>query len=233
MGQRLMKGMAQSVGPGSRHFLGFSRRFHPFPPILWYRGGKAQEVSGDYFAPSPASATADWRIQMPLDHLQGKRTGRPRGSKSSSPLKRDLLWACRNLGNDVEPPTLGAKYWSEMARNEPDKFVKAVAELDAANRRSGEKTPPSEPQPGNPVARAGQRRKTVFLTETEIHTAISAFCKVNLPVGARLVGCVMTQERGGFLFTVYSKSFDQLAEGVPIPELLRADKSSAPPRDER
>jgi hypothetical protein len=163
---------------------------------------------------------------MPLEHLQGKRTGRPRGSKSSSPLKRDLRWACRNLGKDVEPPSDGAKFWSEMARNEPEKFVRALTELDAAITRSAGEKPRSAPQPGIPVARAGQRRKTVFLTETEIHTAVNAFCKVKLPAGARLVGCAMVQERGGFLFTVFSKSFDQLAEGVPIPELPRADKSA-------
>jgi hypothetical protein len=163
---------------------------------------------------------------MPLEHLQGKRTGRPRGSKSSSPLKRDLRWACRNLGKDVEPPTAGAKFWADMARNEPEKFVKAVAELDAANRRLADKNPRSEPQPGIPVARAGQRRKSVFLTETEIHATVNAFCTAKLPAGARLVGCAMVPERGGCLFTVFSKSFDQLAEGIPIPELPRADKSA-------
>lgn len=155
---------------------------------------------------------------MPFDHLQGKRSGRPRGSKSSSPVKRDLAWASRNLGkDDVVPPTPGALFWLNLARHDPARFVDAVVAMDAATKRSGEQNRRSEPQPSNPVARAGQRRKTIFLTEKEVCAAFNTFSGTKLPAGARLVGCEMVE--GGFNFTVFSKTFERLAEGQPFPEL--------------
>jgi hypothetical protein len=72
---------------------------------------------------------------MATAHLQGKRTGRPRGSKSLSPVQRGLVWASKHLGQNIEPPTPAAKFFVDMAREEPAKFVSAVAALDAANRQ--------------------------------------------------------------------------------------------------
>jgi hypothetical protein len=43
---------------------------------------------------------------MGLQHLEGKRTGRPRGSKTSPLVDRDVRWAYRNLGTpDAVPPS--------------------------------------------------------------------------------------------------------------------------------
>lgn len=68
---------------------------------------------------------------MSIDHLQDRRTGRPRGSKSKSPALKGLIWASRNIGKDAVPPTEAARYWVDMAKEDPDKFVAAVAALDS------------------------------------------------------------------------------------------------------
>ena len=48
---------------------------------------------------------------MAVANLQKKRTGRPRGSKSSSAGKRGLIWASRNLGKEgIEPPSDAARF---------------------------------------------------------------------------------------------------------------------------
>src|SRR5262245_37836041 len=68
------------------------------------------------------------RAHMATDHLDGKRTGRPRGSKTrarSTNLRRDILWAYENLSRFTlsdgkvvligehapKPPSPGATHW--------------------------------------------------------------------------------------------------------------------------
>jgi hypothetical protein len=84
---------------------------------------------------------------MSVDHLQGRRTGRPRGSKSKSPALKGLIWAARHLGKNAEAPTDAARYWQNLAKDQPNKFVAALAELDAATRR-----PPAEQKNGESAA---------------------------------------------------------------------------------
>jgi hypothetical protein len=79
------------------------------------------------------------RNNMALKDLIGKRTGRPLGSRTSSRVRRDILWAYNNLDKpDTKPPSPGAQMWAEMARREPDQFLACVARVigDPA-RRSG------------------------------------------------------------------------------------------------
>jgi hypothetical protein len=66
---------------------------------------------------------------MALEHLQQRRTGRPRGSKSRPAALRGLLWAARNLGREVEPPTPDARFWMDMACMDPARFVAALKAL--------------------------------------------------------------------------------------------------------
>jgi hypothetical protein len=66
---------------------------------------------------------------MAVEHLKDRRTGRPPGSKSRPAALRGLLWAARHLGRDVEPPTPEAKFWMDMARMEPARFVAALKAL--------------------------------------------------------------------------------------------------------
>ena len=48
--------------------------------------------------------------------LEGKRTGRPRGSKNLAGAWRDVLWGYQNAGNeDAEPPSGAARLWQAGA----------------------------------------------------------------------------------------------------------------------
>ncbi len=48
--------------------------------------------------------------------LEGKRTGRPKGSRSYAAFWRDAIWAYENRYEErVQPPTLGALIWWRFA----------------------------------------------------------------------------------------------------------------------
>ncbi|HEV3144953.1 MAG TPA: hypothetical protein VGZ47_13770, partial [Gemmataceae bacterium] len=68
---------------------------------------------------------------MGLMDLVGKRTGRPRGSKTKSRVKRDMQWAYCNMGKpNAEPPTAGAKMWLDLARSDQGRFLDYVVRLE-------------------------------------------------------------------------------------------------------
>ena len=72
---------------------------------------------------------------MALQDLEGKRTGRPRGAKTTSPVRKDILWAYRNLDKpDAKPPSPGARMWADLARNEPSRFLAHLARIEAARQ---------------------------------------------------------------------------------------------------
>ena len=150
---------------------------------------------------------------MTVAHLQGKRSGRPRGSRSSSPLRRDLLWVARNLGKDRVPPSDGAKFWAEIARNEPEKFVAALAALDAARPRGDER------QTGNLLAHAGRNLMKLFLPNIALMQVFRQHSRRFAPLDGKVGECVLVPARGGVLLTVSSSEFDPVPEGEPIPEL--------------
>jgi hypothetical protein len=53
--------------------------------------------------------------------LEGKRTGRPRGSKNLANAWRDVLWAYRHRDeNRASPPTAGAHVWWRFAYYYPE-----------------------------------------------------------------------------------------------------------------
>jgi hypothetical protein len=67
--------------------------------------------------------------------LEGKRTGRPRGSKNLAAAWRDLLWAYEHRDEDRgNPPTAAAHLWWRFADCFPDEleeFVDAYGLLPA------------------------------------------------------------------------------------------------------
>ena len=53
--------------------------------------------------------------------LEGKRTGRPKGSKNFAAAWRDCVWGYVYHDTDCEPPpTQGARHWQLFARCFPD-----------------------------------------------------------------------------------------------------------------
>jgi hypothetical protein len=87
---------------------------------------------------------------MGVEHLQGKRTGRPRGSKNLPRWVRYVAWAEKNVGRtDATPPSPFAAFLRAMAREEPDKFVSYLVGADAV--RSGKQVTAGLPGgPGGP-----------------------------------------------------------------------------------
>jgi hypothetical protein len=52
--------------------------------------------------------------------FEGKRVGRPKGSKNYAPAWRDAIWAYEHEFDDVaDAPTAGARLWWEFAQNFP------------------------------------------------------------------------------------------------------------------
>jgi hypothetical protein len=95
---------------------------------------------------------------MSTEHLQGKRTGRPRGAKSRLPVRRDAWWAYRNLAKpDAVPPSALAARLLALGREHPDRLALCLAKLDAlareAARRERKTASPKERQPA-PIAAA-------------------------------------------------------------------------------
>jgi hypothetical protein len=92
-------------------------------------------------------------ITMALKDLEGKRTGRPRGAKSTSRVRRDILWAYNHLDKpDAKPPSPGAKMWAKLARKEPVRFLAHVARNEAPRKVQSK-------QPGNEAKGTGGEKQ--------------------------------------------------------------------------
>jgi len=67
---------------------------------------------------------------MALKDLEGKRTGCPPGARTSSRVRRDILWAYNHLDKaDAKPPSPGAVMWAECARKDPGRFLTGFCRL--------------------------------------------------------------------------------------------------------
>lgn len=177
---------------------------------------------------------------MGLKDLEGKRTGRPRGSKSTPAWVRDLRWTSRNLGNpDAEPPSELARCLLALGREHSDRFLACLAILDGlgpkadqrdreASDRTERQSNPAEgladrrEQNGNRAPRtSGQplRLRRVSLAEQDVVFLLARY-RANLPHDCKVVGCAVDPVRGGVVFTLTSETFPPVTEGEPVPELL-------------
>jgi hypothetical protein len=150
---------------------------------------------------------------MSIDHLAGKRTGRPRGSKSTLSLKRDLLWVARHLGKEgAQPPTDGAKFWLMVARERPDKFILAITAMEAASQLA---------VCGPPIDFVGQPVKAIHLDHQQVLRALRT-CRPYMPdYGIEVVGVCFAIAPRGVVVIVKHSSFARLEEGQNIPEIPR------------
>jgi len=172
---------------------------------------------------------------MAVKDLDGKRSGRPRGVKTSSRVKRDILWAYRNLGNpDAKPPSPGAKMWAEHARQEPGHFLGCVVRMETAgeqetNNEVDDAGPGREPAAnGDPILQVvgetePQRLMTVFIPWAHLMMYLtgdrSPWVK-NVPRDSHLVSGEAIPKRRGIQLTIRSETFLVVGEGEGIPELL-------------
>jgi hypothetical protein len=167
---------------------------------------------------------------MGLKDLDGNRTGRSRGSKSAPRWTRDLKWVYRHLGEDVEPPTSGAKFWRGVAQEQPDKFAAALAQLDQASQRMSEASVPatvadSRPESGavpaiTRVAQKPQRVKLAFLSLDHLTKLLAGGLRAaDIQGDARVIACSLDRERRGLVLTLCSRDFPLVREGQLISQM--------------
>jgi hypothetical protein len=159
---------------------------------------------------------------MGVEHLDGKRTGRPRGAKSR-PWVRELLWAYRNLGNpDAEPSSALAGRLLALGREHPDRFFACLMQLKP--HATPDTAPPGEqPHNGNAAARKLPPRVRKLVVEgqyllTRLTGDGSAYLS-GIPHGAAIVDCAPDPEGNGVVFILHSGTFPPVLEGVAIPRL--------------
>jgi hypothetical protein len=178
---------------------------------------------------------------MGVDHLQGKRTGRPRGSSSTPAWVRDLHWAERHLGDpDAVPPSPLAGRLLALARDQPDRFLACLALRDAQGQ-------PSAPPRASAVrrargARAGRawpyasRRPVTAVQDSggpagapgpAAHRRRRLPWVRNLSAGFQVTACVvgLDRETGGRWrrvprITLESAAFPEVLPGAPVPQMV-------------
>src|SRR5262245_12147447 len=70
---------------------------------------------------------------MGIEHLQGRRTGRRRGSKSGPFWLRAARWAAQNLGKpDAAPPSPLAARLLTLGLKHPDRLTACLTKLEIA-----------------------------------------------------------------------------------------------------
>lgn len=81
---------------------------------------------------------------MSVAHLNGKRTGRTKGSKSRPYWRRAVEWVQRHLGDlDAVPPSPLAKLLLQQAQTRPDLFTLMLATIE--QRQAPSPAPNKEP----------------------------------------------------------------------------------------
>jgi hypothetical protein len=155
--------------------------------------------------------------------LEGRRTGRPPGSKSTPPWVRDARWAYKHLGEpDAVPPSALAGLLVALGREHPERLLACLAIVEARGSKPsgpvGDKpqegaVPPAAAQPdGNGTATAlkaggGPRRvKTLFIPQDHLAAHFHGNRRLpwvpDLPYGSRVVACDVDAERGGVVFII-------------------------------
>jgi hypothetical protein len=171
---------------------------------------------------------------MGLKDLVGKRTGRPRGARTSPRVRRDILWAYRHLEDpEAKAPSPGARLWAEHARRQPGRFLACVLRVDTAGAREADDEgdgvgPGREPDgTGGPTGDSlsgtpPHRIRKVFVSAQHFLwrlTGDGAAWVSNLPRDAYVVGCEKDPSRDGIVLTLHSDEFPPVAAGEAIPEL--------------
>jgi len=161
---------------------------------------------------------------MDLEKRPG-RPGRRPGSKTSSRVKRDIIWAYRNLDKpDARPPSAGAKMWAQLARTQPAHFLDCVLRVDTAGepRAVGEAHGAGGTASDSPT----RRLKTIAVRETCLFDFLSEGWPnynnvINPPPDAHVVGCEADTSQRRIGLIISSATFPEVAEGEEIPELER------------
>ncbi len=156
---------------------------------------------------------------MGLEHLQGKRTGRPRGARTKSRLRQDIAGAYRNQGKpDAQPPSAGAGLWQKLAREQPAIFLECVVRVDTAPEQESENAVEadssrpavdwsSQPTRQSFGMKLPERVRLLFMSGQHLFYRLIGDGSQevsNLPRDTHLVGCASDPARYGVLLVIYS-----------------------------
>jgi hypothetical protein len=161
---------------------------------------------------------------MGLEHLVGKRSGRPKGLKSAPAWVRALKWAERHLDRlEAVPPSPLAARLVALGREHPDRFVACLALADQTDAGGVSRQKP----PRNPAVadRPGRFARFTLVSSHLVGHLTGARLLPwlrGLPHGAKVVNCACDREVDALVFTVESGSLPPVAAGAPIPDLKAA-----------
>ena len=163
-------------------------------------------------------------------HLQGRRSGRRKGSRSTPAWERALRWAGRHMGKpDAVPPSDLAGRLAALGRDHPDRLVSLLLQLDAERRRGAADAPapepaapipsppPALPQPAEGTARRLKRLSLpgVYLVPIPERPRRALACPC--PPAYEIVGLAVDQARGRVVVTIRSEALQFVAEEQAIP----------------
>jgi hypothetical protein len=170
---------------------------------------------------------------MGVAHLEGKRTGRRKGSKTAPEWLRGLRWAIKNFGKVAVPPTPAAAKWQAIAYEQPDRFMKCWAQYEDMQRDEKKdangsipKGPERREEAGAVGVRMGEkpmRARSVFLPVAKLRPHIrldrNALELQNFPLDIRVIRCVLDPARGGLVIALSSAAFEEVPANHMVPEL--------------
>lgn len=167
--------------------------------------------------------------EMGIEHLEGKRTGRPRGSKSS-PWLRDARWAYRNLDNqDAKPPSALSGRLLQLGRKHPDRFAACLARLEAQAIRLEKES--HWAQDSSKIGTNGdilepqslpRRVKKITIPERKLFSYLREKEEMWLyspPADIHVVSCETDPSQRAITLILESVTFPEVAEGEEVPEL--------------
>jgi hypothetical protein len=159
-----------------------------------------------------------------IKDVDGKRTGRPRGAKSSSKVLRDIRAAYRSLDKpESKLTTAGARLWAAMAREHPAQFLACLAKLEArAPNEVKRDREAKDPLLSGDGAKPPRRVRTMVVDAQHLvsrMTSDGAAKLSNFPRDAYVAGCQEDPTRDGIVLVIHSNTFPPVFDGEVIPEI--------------
>lgn len=164
---------------------------------------------------------------MGVQHLDGRRTGRPRGTRSTPQWQRDMLWVARHLGTDTVPPSPGARLWSSFATAHPDRFIACIIQLGTQEAKTGSRSSdrPEAAQAENRsagvtgatnIAKPRRQHKTLTLKKDRFQNML-LHQRASVPSDSKVVSVVEQGDK--VIITLFSETFPLVPDGQAVPEL--------------
>src|SRR5262245_13862092 len=165
---------------------------------------------------------------MGVEHLQGRRKGRPPGSKTTPRWRRDVEWVYKHLGDaEAKPPSELARRLLALAREHPDRLLRCLLQVDAAAHKPaatrGAEGAPAGGSGGLPGGGQERRLKKVTIPEARLFSFLreGTGWVHDPPADAYVVRCEADTSQRKIRLFISSLTFPEVAQGEPVLELER------------